>query len=463
MSSIRLTLKDFFNLPTAVIYNPDEFKTVTSVTIDSRNVRKNSAFIAIKGENFDGHSFVKKALKNGSSVVVINEKNYKTFNGLKVPVVTVQDTTKALGDLANIWRNKIKTNIIGITGSSGKTTTKEMLAQILKEKYIVNKTKANYNNQIGVPLTILDTNSKDDFLVLEMGTNHFGETEYVSQIAEPDYALITNIGNSHLQYFKNRKGVLKEKLALFRVTDKNDGVVFINNDDSLLKNTKKYFNNTITYGFTKGSKLKAKVNGQTKDGRDIVEIKHGSRNYRITLPFYGEHNANNFLSASAVALNLGITKSQLQNGIKKYKAADKRFNIIKIKNSILIDDTYNANPDSTSFAIRTLSGIAKNKNKIVVLGDMLELGKDSVKLHKSLSPVLKKEKIDEVLTIGSKTKHINSALKNSKIITKHFSKREMLQNYLTKKDFKNSVILVKGSRGMKMEEFTKVIEENLKK
>ena len=463
MSSIKLTIKDFFNLPAAVIYNPDEFKTVTSITIDSRNVRKNSVFVAIKGENFDGHSFVKKAVKNGSTVVVINEKSYKNFDGLKVPLVTVKDTTKALGDLANIWRKKINTKIIGITGSSGKTTTKEMLSQILKEKYKVNKTKANYNNQIGVPLTILDTDSKNDYLILEMGTNHFGETEYASKIAEPDYALITNIGNSHLKYFKNKRGVLKEKSALFRVTDKKGGLVFINNDDNLLKNIKKYFNKTITYGFSNGSNLKAKIIGQTKDGKDKIEIKYHKRNYKVTLPFYGEHNTNNFLSASAVALSLGVTKSQLQNGIKKYKAPGKRFNIIKIKSSVLIDDTYNANPDSTTFAIETLSSIAKNKYKVFVIGDMLELGRDSITLHKNLSAIIKKEKINEVLTIGSKTKHLNNQLKNSKIINKHFLKREDLKKYLKRKDFSNSIILVKGSRGMKMEKFTKVIEENLKK
>lgn len=462
MSSIRLNLKDFFNLPSAVIYNPDEFKTVNSVTIDSRNVRKNSVFFAIKGENFDGHSFVKKAVKNGSTSVVINEKSYGKFNSLNVPIITVRDTTKALGDLANIWRKKISTKIIGITGSSGKTTTKEMLTQILKEKYKVNKTKANYNNQIGVPLTILNTDSKNDYLVLEIGTNHFGETEYAANIAEPDYALITNIGNSHLQYFKNRRGVLKEKLALFRITDDNGGIVFINNDDTLIKNSKKYFKNKITYGFSDGSNLKAKVSGQTKDGRDIIEIKYHNRNYKVTLPFYGEHNTNNFLSVSAVALNLGITKTQLISGIKKYKAADKRFNIKKINNSTLIDDTYNANPDSTSFAIKTVKSISKNKYTIIILGDMLELGKDSVKLHKNLSTIIMKAKINEILTIGNKTKYLTNALKNSKIINKHFSKRDELKKYLEEKKISNSIILVKGSRGMKMEEFTKVIEGKLK-
>lgn len=461
MSSISLNLEDFFNLPTAVIYNPDGFRTVTSVTIDSRNVRKHSAFIAIKGENFDGHSFVKNAVSSGSKVIVINKKNYRKYDNVKATIITVKDTTKALGDLANIWRKKIKTKIIGITGSSGKTTTKEMLAAILREKYKVNKTKVNYNNHIGVPLTILDTSSKNNFLVLELGTNHFGEIEYVSKISEPDYALITNIGNSHLEFLKNKRGVLKEKISLFRITDEKDGTVFINNDDTLLKNSAKKFSNKVTYGFSKGSAIKGRNLGFTNDGKEIINIKKNNKNYKISLPFYGEHNKNNFLSAAAVALELGISKSQIQNGINKYKPADKRFNIKKVKKSILIDDTYNANPDSTSFAIKTMREFGKDKNKIVVFGDMLELGKDSVKLHQKISSVLIKEKVNELITIGKYTNHLNKKLKGNKILTKHFSKKENMIKYLEEKDFNNSIVLVKGSRGMKMEQYFKIIEKGL--
>ncbi|MCH7974757.1 MAG: hypothetical protein IH949_12905 [Bacteroidetes bacterium] len=200
----------------------------------------------------------------------------------------------------------------------------------------------------------------------------------------------------------------------------------------------------------------------SKEGRDIIEIKYLKHSFKITLPFYGMHNTNNFLSASTVALSLGITKLQLLKGIKKFKAVDKRFNIIKINSTILIDDTYNANPDSTAFAIKTVGNLGKNKYKLVVLGDMLELGIDSIKLHNNLAPILKKAKVNEVLTIGSKTKYLNNALKSCKIVNKHFSKRDALQDYLYKKDFSNSVILIKGSRGMKMEQFSKIIEEGIK-
>jgi UDP-N-acetylmuramoyl-tripeptide--D-alanyl-D-alanine ligase len=184
MKNLNLTIEDLFNIPTAVIYNPDNYKNVTSVSIDSRAIKKNSLFVAIKGEKFDGHNFINDAVKKGATTIVINEKNYKKYNTINLPLVTVKDTTLALGDLAKTWRRKLKTKIIGITGSAGKTTTKEMLAVLLKEKYSVNKTIGNNNNHIGVPLTLFSTNNKHDFLVLELGTNHFGEIAYTLQISE---------------------------------------------------------------------------------------------------------------------------------------------------------------------------------------------------------------------------------------------------------------------------------------
>ncbi|MEO8399482.1 MAG: UDP-N-acetylmuramoyl-tripeptide--D-alanyl-D-alanine ligase, partial [Ignavibacteriaceae bacterium] len=226
MRKISLTIEDVFNIPTAVIYNPDNFKTVFAVTIDSRNVPKKSLFVAIEGEKFDGHNFINDVIKNGASAVIINAKKLSKFENLELPIIIVKDTTASLGDLAKIWRRKLRTQIIAITGSAGKTSTKEMLAVLLNEKFKVNKTLANNNNHIGVPLTIFSTNNRHDFLVAELGTNHFGEIKYTAEIAKSDYALITNIGNSHLEFLKNKKGVLKEKIALFESTASNNGTVF---------------------------------------------------------------------------------------------------------------------------------------------------------------------------------------------------------------------------------------------
>ncbi len=195
MNRVGISIEDMFNLRSAVIYNPDNFRTIRNVSIDSRNISGNCLFIAIRGERFDGHDFIDRAVSNGASAVLVERKQLKKLSDLEVPVITVADTVKALGELARIWRNKLSTKVIGITGSAGKTSTKEMISMLLSTKYRVNKTTANHNNHIGVPLTLFSTNEKHDVLVAELGTNHFGEIEYTANIALPDYALITNIGN----------------------------------------------------------------------------------------------------------------------------------------------------------------------------------------------------------------------------------------------------------------------------
>ena len=237
MKRIGITLEDLFNLESAVLYNPDSFRTLRNVSIDSRNIPGSCLFIAIKGERFDGHDFIENAVTNGAEAVLVNKKKLNKLGEIDIPVVAVEDTVKALGELAGVWRKKLSTKIIGITGSAGKTSTKEMVAMLLSTKYKVNKTIANHNNHIGVPLTLFSTNEKHDVLVAELGTNHFGEIEYTANIALPDYAMITNIGDSHLEFFLNRKGVLKEKSALFKATAEMNGTLFINEDDKLLKKT----------------------------------------------------------------------------------------------------------------------------------------------------------------------------------------------------------------------------------
>ncbi|MHB8336199.1 MAG: UDP-N-acetylmuramoyl-tripeptide--D-alanyl-D-alanine ligase [Ignavibacteriaceae bacterium] len=459
MKKLNLTLNDFFELPTAIIYNAEKLNPVTSVSIDSRNVLKSSLFVAIQGDNLDGHKFVKQAIKNGSSVIIIDEKRFKEFSDLKIPFITVSDTTEALGRLAKVWRNKLRAKVIGITGSNGKTSTKEMLSELLSQKYIVNKTIANHNNHIGVPMTIFSTNQKHDILVAELGTNHFGEIKYTAEILQPDFALITNIGDSHLEFLKNRKGVLKEKSFLFNITEARGGTLIINNDDKLLKETGKKFKKKLSYSLSSSnSDVKGKIIGYAENGRPIITVEYNNRKMNFEIPLYGENNAKNFIASVTLAIKLGLSKAQISAGIKRMKPADKRLNVKKLRDSILIDDTYNANPESMKAAFCLMSKMSSYENKTAILGDMFELGESSAILHKKLASSIKENKIGSVYTIGSLMKNLNVSLKNKGIRVKHFNERNSLKEFLQLNDFENCVILVKGSRGMKMEEFVQILE-----
>ena len=458
MKNISLTLKDIFDLPTAEIFNPDNFKKIHAVTIDSRKVPAQSLFVAIEGEKFDGHNFVNDAVKNGAIAIVINESKISSFDEINVPLICVENTTTALGDIAKAWRNKLRTKIIGITGSAGKTSTKEMLASILSEKFSVNKTVLNNNNHIGVPLTIFSTNNSHDFLVAELGTNHFGEIKYTADIASPDYALITNIGSSHLEYLKNKKGVLKEKKALFESTISNKGFLFINNDDVLLKNEDEDYSKRITFGFNDEPDCKGEIKNYSDDGKPVINIKYKNKKLATVFPLYGEQNAKNFLSAAAVAFKVGLGKEEILSALKKIKSVDKRLNVKKYSDFILIDDTYNANPESMKYSISLLPKIKSFKKKVVILGDMFELGDEEIKLHRGLAAFIKRNKIDEIFLLGKRMKYLCTELAKQKIDSIHFESREELKLFIGKKNFQDSVVLIKGSRGMKMEEFVNVIE-----
>ena len=464
MKPIKLSLEDMFNLPGAIIYNPDSYEPVSSVSIDSRSIRKFSLFIAIKGEKFDGHNFIKTAVKKGASAVMINKNYLKKINDLNIPVITVPDTTKALGDVARVWRLKLNARVIGLTGSAGKTTTKEMISALLSEKYKVNKTTANNNNHIGVPITILSSRANHQVLVVECGTNHFGEIPYISKILQPDYALITNIGDSHLEYLKNRQGVLEEKSALFETAAKRKGKLFINTDDKLIFQFSKKFRNKIKYGFGSGNDVSGKIISYDAIGRAEVEIQSGTNRKKIKLKIShpGEAAAKNFLAASAVGFEFGLKSNDIINASRKIKIADKRVVIKVFKTFTILDDTYNANPDSMRAAISILSMYKNRRRKIAVLGDMFELGNQSKRLHEELADFIITQNVDEVFVIGKMMKHFTKKINEGKHLVKHFESKDLLKKHLKKLQLRGSVILVKGSRGMKMEEFVSVIESRAK-
>lgn len=456
MAAPRITLEDLFNLSDSVIYSPDGFKPVSWITIDSRDVKKNSIFVAIKGENHDGHSFVKDVIKNGINAVVINEDRLAEFDFVNNTIVTVKDTGKAYGELANIWRKKLDAKVVSLTGSNGKTTTKDILHVLLSEKYKVHSTYSNNNNHIGVPLTILSARNCD-VLILEHGTNHFGEIDYTAKIAEPDYAMITNIGNSHLEFLENKQGVYKEKKALFEVANNNKGILIVNNDDPVIKRRNKDAVNKLTYGFKDDVDVKGEILGYTKGSMPIVSVKYKNKSIEAKVPLYGIANAKNLLAACAVALKLGLTKKELLTGIEKLKAPKGRLAVTDYKGYAVIDDTYNANPESMKNALDVLQKYNKYERKIIVLGDMFELGDDAVKMHEELAKPLNKCKPGEVLLTGKLMKHLGKADITGKV--KHFANRNKLSAALSKIEKENTVFLFKGSRGMKMEEFIEALTE----
>jgi UDP-N-acetylmuramoyl-tripeptide--D-alanyl-D-alanine ligase len=458
MSKLKITIEDLFELPTSEILNPDVFKQADYVSADSRNIKPGALFVALKGESFDGHNFVADAVKKGAAAVVIENKFLERFDTIDTTIVTVDDSTKAFGDLAAIWRKKLTAKVISVTGSNGKTSTKDMLAAILAEKFVTVKTAANNNNHIGVPLTIFEADEKCEALVLEQGTNHFGEIEYSAGISKPDYALITNIGDSHLEYLVNREGVYKEKAALFNAAVKNKGICFVNIDDSVIVKNSKSIKNKITYGFTGKPDVKGEILGYTADGKSIISVVYKEKEVTIELPVYGTANAKNFLAVCAVAFRLGLTADEIIAGAGRLKETKGRMQPAKFNSFLLFDDTYNSNPASVEAAVEVMENITACGKKVIVLGDMLELGVKAEKLHKDLYKVIPNSKNYAVFTIGKLMENLNKSLKKN-IEKKHFESGSELKAFLKKYDLTGSAVLVKGSRGMKMEEFVNVIAE----
>lgn len=415
---------------------------VTSVTTDSRT-KNGGLFIALKGERFDANDFVNSYLENNDCAMVSKEMP-------PVPgkhIIYVPDTNKALLSLAAFYRGLFKIPVIGITGSVGKTSTKEMIYSVVSQKYNAMKTDGNFNNEIGVPLTLFRLDDSVKCAVVEMGMSNFGEMSRLTSAVRPTIAVITNIGTAHIGNLGSRENILKAKLEILEGMDKNSTLI-LNGDNDLLYPLKGKLNvNTMYYGIkNKDCDIFAENIMSTSDGSDFTV--NGTA-YHINAP--GEHNIYNALSAILIGKLLEIPLSLVQKGIRSFENCGMRQNIIKNNGITLIEDCYNASLDSMAASLKVLKSISKGRS-IAVLGDILEQGEFSRDIHTKVGECAAKENIDVLITIGKESEYTAAAAENGVKTVKSFFGCAGAWEYLDSIMTKGDTILFKASRGMKLEE-----------
>ncbi len=423
---------------------------IKSISTDTRSLKKNSLFIAIKGENFDGNDFVDEALSKGSNIIIADNKRFK--NNKDKRIIWVNDSIKALKTISNNIIKDYGGNVIAITGSNGKTTTTNIIGKTLKNN---SKTLKNFNNEIGMPLSLMNASSKSKNLIFEIGASKLNDIDYLSEILQPNVGLITNIGNSHLESLKNIDGVFKVKSEIVKNIKKNGFLIVPNDNKKHLNKWKKMRSDitTISFGMKDDSdfypnNVKIKQNGLSF----LVTSRLLERPIKISSSLEGVHNVKNILSACAVHYCLGQNLQDFSKSISLSKLDNLRQVKNKwLKGSTLIDDSYNANPDSTKKSIDLLSNY--NKKTVLLLGDMLELGRYKNKLHKEVGEYAKSKGIGKLIAFGNLTRHSIDGFGKNGIF---FNDETKLKNYLRKNITSKNVILIKGSRGMKMERFIDV-------
>lgn len=436
---------------------------VLGVVIDSRQVESGYLFVAIPGEKVDGHKFIPDVFAKGAAAV-LSEQQLEDPAG---PYILVESTTKELRDLAEYYRKSLDIKVVGITGSVGKTSTKEMIASVLSEKYRVLKTEGNYNNEIGLPLTIFKIRAEHEVAVLEMGISEFGEMHRLATMANPDICVITNIGLCHLENLKTRDGILKAKTESFAHL-KKDGIAILNGDDDKLSTIRQVGDKEpVFYGmeekmeYREDAKKSVYATGVENLGlygmQARIHTPEGERDVRIPIP--GEHNVYNALAATAVGLSLGLSLDQISSGILKAKTIGGRTNLLNTGSMTVIDDCYNANPVSMKASIDVLA--TAEGRKIAVLGDMGELGENEKKLHYEVGEYLAKKEIDVLFCAGELSEEIaKAAQKESKTCEVYYFKtRDALLEQLLPFLKKGDTVLVKASHFMEYPKIVKALTD----
>jgi len=451
-----ITVNDLHKIPGIVTPFPKiddrPESVINGISIDTRTLLPRDIFWAIKGELMDGHSFITQAIEKGALAAVVEKRKLKFLPKTDIPLIIVKDTLKSLQGFAAWHRNRFQIPVIALTGTNGKTTTKEMIAWILQTKYNVHKTIGNLNNHIGTPLTLLRLDADHEISIVEVGTNHPGEIAMLSSLVQPTAALITNIGRGHLEFFSSIKGVAKEKLSLFK-TLKREGTTFINLDDKEIRTARIRRKKSSSYSLSnrKSCQIKGMLINLDENGCGSWKL---NRSTKIQMKVPGIQNVQNALAASTVCLSMGISEKSIKNALEKYRAYDKRMQIIKNNHTLIINDSYNANPDSFIPALETLNYLSKKgKNrKIAVIGDMLELGNKSQILHRELFQHFIDYNIDAVFTIGSACKAAVDFFSQKGLTCFYsFPNHRDLGLRLKKYTKSGDTILIKGSRGMQME------------
>lgn len=427
---------------------------ITGFIQDTRKIKQGDMYIPLIGENNDGHNYIEQAFLNGASSVITSKKvNYPDKN-----VIYVEDTMQAMTDMATYLRTHRNVLVVGITGSVGKTSTKDMIYSVVATKYKTLKTLGNYNNHIGLPLTILRYQD-EDVMILEMGMNHLGEIEHLTHIAQPNIAAITNVGTAHIGELGSRENILKAKMEIVKGFQEH-GTLVINDDNDMLHTVHIDDYSLIRVGQNEGCDLKA-ANVDLRLEESYFDIDYQDKTYHVHVPVSGEHFVYNALIAIAIGLSLDIDMELCIQGVENFELTKNRMDIIELKDCIkVIDGTYNANLDSMKSSLDVLSQY-KNR-KIAVLADMLELGEYEKQLHEEVGSYVADKNIDELLCVGKASSYIVKKAQSLGLThAYHFKNNDDLIEYLDELIEPEDVLLVKGSNGMHLKEVIDHLKERL--
>lgn len=456
----NLTIENIVKVCEGTLYGKDLItesgKEAAGVVLDSRLLQESYVFIATKGEKVDGHKFIPSVFEKGALAVICEDVPEE----LPGPCIQVEDSFLALKKLAAFYRQQLDLKVIGITGSVGKTSTKEFVAGVLSAKYNVWKTQGNFNNEVGLPLTVLQLRDEHEIAVLEMGISDFGEMHRLSEIARPDICILTNIGQCHLEFLGDRDGVLRAKTEIFDFMNP-EGTIFVNGDDDKLITLKKTWKEKlVTFGRNKTNDVFA-VNEVSKGLLgSVVDIQGKVDLSAVQVPLPGEHMVLNALAASSVADMLGLSVEEIKAGMKKVESVSGRSNIIPFQDFVLIDDCYNANPVSMKAAIDLLQ--SANGRKVAILGDMFELGEEEKELHFEVGQYTA-GKVDFVICIGNLAKYIyEGAMEDKDKDTRllYLKEKEDLYPHLEYIIMPQDTILLKASHGMGFADIVSWFEKN---